>query len=103
MSLRRLNARRDYSEERIVRACEECGCTVYKLSSRGIPDLLVFAPKSPHHSRARAFLIEVKRSSKSDLTPDQKKFHQDAWRGEWPVFVVWNGDDVLGILNEVTR
>ena len=102
MSLRRHNPRRDYSEERVVRALEECGCTVFRISQRGIPDLLCFSPKGKR-GRSRCFLVEVKKAANSPLTKDQTNFHQDAWANEWPVYVVWNGDDILPIVNEVTK
>lgn len=41
MSLHRWNPKRDATEPAIVRALESVGAEVWKLSGRGLPDLLV--------------------------------------------------------------
>jgi len=74
----RTAARRDDNEEPIVLALQSVGCSVWRLSAKGIPDLLV--------GRARqTFLFEVK-GPKGVLTPAQVKFRR-LWKGTPPITV----------------
>jgi Holliday junction resolvase len=86
MSLHRQNAARDANEAEIVDALRTIGCSVIRLSEKGIPDLLV-------GFKGNTFLLEVKLplgtkggKSHSDLTKDQQAFF-DQWRGKEPCVV----------------
>lgn len=75
-------ARRDDNEAIIIAALEAAGCSVVRLSAKGVPDLLI-------GRRGRTFLIEVignakaaKYRSTGGLTPDQVTFRA-SWRGQW--------------------
>jgi hypothetical protein len=77
-------ARIDDNHPEIVKAFEDCGCTVLSLApmGRGVPDLLVGMDASKN------MLVEVKDGSKAPsarkLTPDEQKFQKN-WRGQWAV------------------
>lgn len=86
MSLHRQNAARDANEAEIVDALRTIGCSVVRLSEKGIPDLLV-------GFKGNTFLLEVKLplgakggKSHSELTKDQQAFFEQ-WRGKEPVIV----------------
>lgn len=57
------NRKRDFNEAAIIGALESIGCTVFRLSGDGVPDLLV-------HSRGVWLPLEVKRP-RGKLTPSQ--------------------------------
>lgn len=99
MSLQRLNPKRDGNEKGIIRALRECGCDVFQMSQRGLPDLLCFWGQN---SASRAFLVEVKRHGNAPLTEDQEDFHRQARFFGWPVFVVHDETQVLDIVNKVS-
>lgn len=99
MSLRRLNPKRDVTEIPIVQALRECGAEVFRLSGKGIPDLLCFWGMG---SSSKAFLVECKTKG-GKLTPEQERFHQEARFRGWPVFVMHTPDQALGIINVISR
>lgn len=66
----RYNARRDVTEEAIVRDLLRCGCTVQRLTGKDIPDLLV-GFKGENH------LLEVKSET------GKAKEGQLEWAAEW--------------------
>jgi len=80
VSLPRYAARRDDHEPLIIKALEDCGCSVEKLSQRGVPDLLVGV--ATQHGR-RNLLIEIKRP-RGRLTADQVEWRA-RWRGQYVV------------------
>lgn len=97
MSLARHNARRDPGEQAIVEALEQAGAMVKRLSTKGMPDLLVGVT-------GRILLLEVKappgkRGGKSErgqrLNAEQERFY-DLCRGHrLPVFVVHSPEEAL--------
>lgn len=70
MSLYRINPKRDQIEAEVIGTLEAYGCQCWRLSGRGIPDLIVAA-------RGRWYLIECKASGRK-LTRDQQSFHAQA-------------------------
>ena len=66
-------AKRDRNEGEIVAALEACGCSVTRLSQKGVPDLLV-GYIHPVSRLPRTTLIEVK-EPRGKLTPDQDEWH----------------------------
>lgn len=66
-------AKRDKPETLIVTALRAAGCTVRRLSQRGIPDLLV-------GRHGLNYLLEVK-DHYGELTSDQEDFFND-WHGQ---------------------
>lgn len=80
-------ARRDDNETEIVTALESVGCSVYRLSQAGIPDLLV--------GRAGVtYLLEVKQA-KGALTDDQEIFFEN-WNG--CAYIVRTVEDALEVI-----
>ena len=80
--------RRDDNEKGIVKALKQCGASVYRLSAKGIPDLVV-------GWCGRLFLLEVK-SATGKLTPAQVKFQQ-RWKGPPPIVVRTEWDALVAI------
>ena len=72
MSVRRRAAKRDANERGIIDALEEVGATVWQVSEKGLPDLVV-------GRLGQTYLLEVKRPKKG-LTKDQEEAHE-AWNG----------------------
>lgn len=73
----RLRAKVDDNQKVIVEALRKAGRAVAITSTvgNGFPDLVVgFGGKN--------FLLEIKKTSKSKLTPDQLEFIS-FWRGQW--------------------
>ena len=75
-------SRRDENEAAIVAALEAAGCSVERISAKGIPDLLV-------GRHGQTWIIEVigpakaaKYRTTGGLTPDQVAFRA-RWRGQW--------------------
>lgn len=86
-------AKRDGNEQTIVRTLEGIGAQVYRLSQKGLPDLLVCF-------NGRTILVEVK-SKGGALTPAQYDTLQ-AWQGA-PIEIVWTVNEALMVLGaEVT-
>jgi len=83
----RTAAKRDAIEQNIVDALEAIGCSVQRISQKGLPDLLV-------GYRKRNFLIEVK-SHGGKLTPLQQEF-ADFWRGQF--MVAFSEDEALDLV-----
>jgi len=74
-------ARRDRNEAEIVRALEQVGASVQRLSERGVPDLLI-------GWRGQNLLLEIKEPlgprtppARTGLTDPQTDWHL-AWRGQ---------------------
>jgi len=89
MTIPKFAARRDKNEAEIINTMELAGASVLSLSSKGVPDLLVYF-------RGKHYLIEIK-SSKGHLTKDQKVFH-GKWKG--PIHIVRSIDDALSVLSD---
>lgn len=87
--------KRDLTEGPIVKALIRAGCSVVKISERGVPDLLVAYPMSlPYDESDPNFsmtLMEVK-TGNAKLTTDEEKFF-DAFRG--PKIIVRTPQDAL--------
>lgn len=78
--------KRDANEPQIVRALEQIGVAVQKISAPGFADLICWHP----HEGLR--LLEVK-GLKGKLTPLQIEHRQDGW----PVCIVRSVADALAI------
>lgn len=72
MSIHRRAARRDGNEGAIIEALKAAGATVYPISAKGVPDLLV-------SFRGSTYLLETK-SKGGKLTADQQDFFE-SWDG----------------------
>jgi Holliday junction resolvase len=88
MSIHRRAAKRDLNEFSIVDALRTVGADVYRLSAKGVPDLLV-------SFRGETFLMEIKTRT-GKLTPAQIKW-RDQWQGG-PVGVVRTVDEALAFI-----
>lgn len=95
MSVNRRAAKRDSVEAEIIKALIAAGCSVQRLSAKGVPDLLVGSVISSHapqgYDVAINILMEVK-TGKAKLTEDEQTWH-DNWRGQ--VCVVRSVEDAL--------
>jgi hypothetical protein len=87
MSLHRRNPRRDHHEAQIVAALRRCGCYVYRLSGRGLPDLLV-------GQRGQWWLAEVK-GPRQPLTRAQQSFHDNAFFAGLRTEILRSIDDAI--------
>lgn len=89
MSVHRFAAKRDTIENEIVAALLTVGCTVQKLSIKGVPDLLVGF--SDTDGTPTNILIECK-SAGGKLTDDQKE-----WIAEWAgqIYVVYSIEEAM--------
>lgn len=87
MSINRKAAKRDKNEKEIIEVLRLHGASVFQLSGKGVPDLLV-------SYRGKNYLLEVK-SGKGKLTPDQEQFHLD-WQGE--IHIVRSADEAVEII-----
>lgn len=69
--------KRDVMEDPIIEALIEAypDIQIIKMSSRGVPDLLVTI-YNPYHKQYVTGLIEVKSFKSSDLTEDQERFFE---------------------------
>ena len=88
MTVKRHNAKRDANEPEIYEALRWAGCSVERLSQRGVPDLLVWTPEKG------LMLLEVK-TTRGKLTPDQIEWHEQ-WEG--PVYVVESIEEALEVV-----
>jgi hypothetical protein len=79
---------RDKNEPDIVNALEAVGASVSRISSLGIPDLLV-------GWRGDTFLLEVK-NGKAKLNDNQVAWH-NAWNGA-PAIIVRTPEEALGAI-----
>jgi Holliday junction resolvase len=80
------NAKTDRNQKDIVDALRKAGCSVQCLSTvgKGFPDLLIgFSGNN--------YLTEIKDGLKSDLNPDQVKWHRE-WKGQ--VTTIHNMDEL---------
>ena len=91
MTIHRRNAKRDANEPAIVQYLEASGATVHRLSSAGVPDLLV-------GYRGQTHLVEVKGEGKK-LNANQVDF-VSGWKG-WPVVVIRSVEDAKDWLEEI--
>jgi len=69
-------AKRDKVEREIVVALQSVGCTVQRISAKGVADLLV-------GRHGENYLLEIK-SRSGELTPDQVAFREN-WEGQYAV------------------
>ena len=95
MSLHRRNPRRDANEAPIVKALEQVGAIVKRISAKGVADLLVLY-------KGRIYLLEVKMPKTGRMTPAQEETTAEGW----PVTVVLDAYDALtaiGILQDAER
>lgn len=86
-------AKRDGNEETIVSALLAGGCSVIRLSQRGVPDLLV-GFEDRRTGALTTILIEVK-EPKGKLTPDQIDFMTN-WNGQ--VAIVRTVEDAMEVI-----
>jgi len=87
--LARHNPATDANQKGIVDNLRAIGASVWPLSGKGIPDLLV-------GYRGDTFLLEVKIDHHAQLRPAQKAFHE-SWRGG-PIAVVTSFDEACAAI-----
>ena len=75
MTIHRRNAKRDANEPEIIAFLKAAGASVERLSTKGLPDLLI-------GYRQKTYLVEVKGEGKK-LNANQVDFVA-GWKG-WPV------------------
>lgn len=92
MSIHRRAAKRDGNEPEIIEALKAVGATVYPISAKGVPDLLV-------GFRGATYLLETK-ARRGTLTNEQKYFFE-TWDGTEAV-IVRNVDDALKAIGAIS-
>jgi len=92
MSLHRRAAKRDANEGTIVKALEAHGCVVWRLSGKGIPDLLVL-------HKGKKWLADVK-GAKEKATPAQAEaWEKAATQARCAIFILRTPEDAGAMLN----
>lgn len=104
MSLHRRAAKRDAAEPAIVSALEALGCIVWRVSGKGLPDLVVFCPKSraPDGFRRRTFVADVK-GQKEKATPAQEEKWTALINLGFSVFILRTPEDAAKMLNNALQ
>lgn len=90
MTLHRRNPRRDLNEPAVVEYLNRAGAVVCRISSKGVPDLLV-------GYRGTWIMLEVKQPG-GKLKDSQELFHSACDALKLPCHVVYNVDDARRIL-----
>ena len=91
MTIHRRNAKRDANEPEIIAFLKAAGASVERLSTKGLPDLLI-------GYRQKTYLVEVKGEGKK-LNANQVDF-VSGWKG-WPVVVIRSIADAKDWLEEI--
>lgn len=91
--LARHNAKRDENEPKIVEALEAHGCVVWRLSGKGLPDLLVMRKR-------RVYLADVKMPGKPTTDPQEKAWEEAATKACCSVFILRTPEDAVKMLND---
>jgi hypothetical protein len=95
MTERRAAYRVDANQPAIVAALRDIGATVQHLHmvGDGCPDILV-------GYRGRTYVMEIKATARSPLTPDERAWHEN-WRGT--VYVVTSPEQAIEIVVDDLR
>jgi hypothetical protein len=92
VGIKRYRARKDSAQDEIVTALRAAGASVYVISDRGVPDLLIGI------GQKHTVLAEVK-SRHGKLTPAQDKFHTE-WRGG-TIYILKTVEEAVAMLKQV--
>lgn len=107
----RAQPRRDPGEDDIIAALEAAGCIVKKLSTKGMPDLMVFVPGTAAEQGVIA-LLEVKApagprggasANGQRLKPEQAKFFDLVKGKRLPIYVVRTPAEAVAAVQEARR
>ena len=102
MSLHRRAAKRDAAEPDIVSALEALGCVVWRVSGKGLPDLIVFHPKARKPdgfgTHRHTFVADVK-GPKDGPTPAQVATWTELTNLGFSVFILRTPEDAVAMLN----
>lgn len=105
MSLHRRAAKRDSNEPAIVSALEAHGCVVWRVSGKGLPDLVVFYPhfrRVGGGTRCRTFVADVK-GPKEKATPAQEEKWTALINLGFSVFILRTPEDAQKMLNNALQ
>jgi hypothetical protein len=105
MSLHRRAAKRDKNEGAIIKALEANGCIVWPLSSKGIPDLLVFYRRKRGdlwNRQHTTFVADVK-GPKEKPTPAQVEKWTALTNLGFSVFILRTSEDAVSMLNNALQ
>lgn len=83
--------KRDAVEDEIVKALRGLGAQVYRLSQKGLPDLIV-------NFKGASYLMEAK-GKKGKLTPSQVELHR-TWQGA-PIHIVHSVAEALLVIGAI--
>lgn len=95
-TMNRRAAKRDTAEGPIVKALVDAGCSIQRLSDKGVCDLLVAYPtrRDTGDIVYHTVLMEVK-TGNAKLTPDEERFIA-SWKGR--IYIVRTPQDALDAL-----
>lgn len=93
MSLHRRAAKRDENEPTLVDTLEAHGCVVWRLSGKGLPDLLVMR-------KGRKWLADVKMPGKPTTKPQEDLWEEAATKARCAVFILRTPEDAVAMLND---
>lgn len=105
MALHRRAAKRDANEPAIVSALEALGCVVWRVSGKGLPDLVVFYRKGrdPRYGvRHRTFVADVK-GPRDGPTPAQVETWTALTNLGFSVFILRTPEDAQKMLNNALQ
>jgi hypothetical protein len=94
--LARHNAKRDENEPKIVETLEAHGCVVWRLSGKGLPDLLVMRKR-------RVYLADVKMPGKRTTPAQEELWEEAATKANVAVFILRTPEDAVAMLNDALQ
>lgn len=96
MSLHRRAAKRDAAEPAIVSALEALGCVVWRVSGKGLPDLIVLRA-------GKKWLADVKGPKEKPTPAQEKAWEEAATKGRCSVFILRTPEDAQKMLNNALQ
>lgn len=105
MSIARRSAKRDAAEPAIVSALEALGCVVWRVSGKGLPDLVVFCRKgrNPDGSIRRTTFVADVKGPKEKATPAQEEKWTALLNLGFSVFILHTPEDAAKMLNNALQ
>lgn len=96
MSLHRRAAKRDAAEPAIVSALEALGCIVWRVSGKGLPDLIVLRA-------GKKWLADVKGPKEKPTPAQEETWEEAATKARCAVFILRTSEDAQKMLNNALR
>lgn len=96
MSLHRRAAKRDAAEPAIVSALEALGCVVWRVSGKGLPDLIVLRA-------GKKWLADVKGPKEKPTPAQEKAWEEAATKARCSVFILRTPEDAAAMLSNALQ